>query len=86
MLAGGSIGVATLIGIMVPFAIGELSISTAQIFLALSAGSFVYIAATNLIPAASAGGAGTSRIPFLYVVAGILIFLATSEVAERLLG
>ena len=86
VLAGGSIGVTTLIGIMVPFAFGELSESTAQIFLALSAGSFVYIAATDLIPAASAGGAGTSRVPFLYVVAGILIFLATSEVAERLLG
>ena len=86
VLAGGSIGIATLIGIVVPFAVGELRESTAQIFLALSAGSFVYIAATDLIPAASAGGAGTSRVPFLYVLAGILMFLATAEVAERLLG
>ena len=86
VLAGSSIGITTLIGIVVPFVFGEFKECTAQIFLALSAGSFVYIAATDLIPAASAGGAGTSRVPFLYVLAGILIFLATTKVAERLLG
>jgi len=39
----------------VPLALGEVGENTAGIFLALSAGSFIYIAATDLIPAASSG-------------------------------
>ena len=83
VLAGSSIGIATLVGIVVPFALGNISDYVAHAFLALSAGSFIYIAATDLIPAA---GAGSSRFPFLSVVAGMAIFLATAEVAELLLG
>ena len=86
VLAGGSIGVATLVGIVVPFALGDVSDHVAHAFLALSAGSFVYIAATDLIPAAGTGGAGVSRFPFLSVLVGMAIFLATAEIAERLLG
>ena len=86
VLAGSSIGLATLVGIVVPFALGDISDNVAHAFLALSAGSFVYIAATDLIPAAGAGGAGASRFPFLSVLVGMAVFLATAELAEQLLG
>jgi len=86
VLAGSSIGVATMIGIVVPFALGDLTDNMSHAFLALSAGSFVYIAATDLIPAAGSGGATASRFPFLSVLAGTGTFLATGQLAERLLG
>ena len=82
-LAGVSIGLVTLVGIVVPFLVGNVREEVAQVFLALSAGSFIYIAATDLIPAA-AGGPG--RFPFLYVIGGMAVFLATAEVVGRLVG
>ena len=82
-LAGASIGFATLVGIMVPFLIGNVREEMAHIFLALSAGSFIYIAATDLIPA-SGGGQGRFSAP--YVITGMGVFLTTAYVAGRLLG
>ena len=83
LLAGVSIGLVTLLGIAVPFLVGNIREEVAQAFLALSAGSFIYIAATDLIPAAQ-GGQG--RLSFLYVVCGMGMFLATAEVVERLIA
>ena len=83
LLAGASIGVITLVGIVVPFLVGNVREDVAQIFLALSAGSFIYIAATDLIPAA---GGGPGRFSFLYVISGMGVFLATAEGVGRLLG
>jgi ZIP family zinc transporter/zinc and cadmium transporter len=52
LLAGASIGLITLVGILIPFLLGDLSPTIISLFLALAAGSFIYIAATDLIPAA----------------------------------
>ena len=81
-IAGSSIGLATLAGIIVPFTFGGAVEGTAGIFLALSAGSFIYIAATDLIPAASSGRERGNRLPFLYVLLGVLLFIATSKIAH----
>ncbi len=86
VVAGSSIGISTMVGIVIPFALGEISDGTAATFLALSAGSFIYIAATDLIPAAGGGGEGSSRFPILYVLIGIVAFLGTAQLAERLLA
>ena len=83
LLAGASIGVITLVGIVIPFLVGNVRENVAQTFLALSAGSFIYIAATDLIPAA---GGGPGRFSFLYVIGGMGVFLATAEAVRWLLG
>ena len=85
-LAGLSIGLVTIIGILIPFLIAGMDIlgdGVSHIFLALSAGSFIYIAATDLIPAATGG---KKRFTFLYVIAGMFVFLATSELVGLLLN
>ena len=83
LFAGSSIGIATLAGIVVPFALGEVGENTAGIFLALSAGSFIYIAATDLIPAASSGRELGNRFPFLYVLAGVILLVASANIAHH---
>lgn len=70
LLAGVSIGVITLVGIVVPFLFSGFDSTLTTVFLALSAGSFIYVAATDLIPAA----AGGSRHAYLYVLLGAVAF------------
>ncbi|MBI4200635.1 MAG: ZIP family metal transporter [Chloroflexi bacterium] len=80
VLAGASIGLATMVAIPLPFLLkGSYPLATAS-FLALSAGSFLYIAAVDLIPAT---GVRESRIGFLYVLLGVLVFLVTSLLAQQ---
>jgi ZIP family zinc transporter/zinc and cadmium transporter len=76
LLAGASIGLITLVGILVPFLLGDLSPTVSSMFLALSAGSFIYIAATDLIPAAMGRD---SRAVFLLVPLGFGAFYGSDH-------
>lgn len=78
-LAGVSIGLITLVGILIPFWVGDLSPTILSIFLALAAGSFIYIAATDLIPAAMGR---ESKAAFLLVPLGFGAFYGS----DRLIG
>jgi len=79
LLAGVSIGLITLVGIVIPFLLGDLSPTMPSLFLALAAGSFIYIAATDLIPAAM----GTeSKAVILLVPLGFVVFYGS----DRLIG
>ena len=83
MLAGASIGVITLFGIAVPFLVEDLSSTATYAFLALSAGTFIYIAASDLIPVAAAG---RSRGVFLFVLLGFGMFVASQRLLEFVAG
>jgi len=77
LLAGLSIGVVTLVGIAIPFWVGGVSDTATNVFLALAAGTFIYMGASILIPTAETGG---YRWAFLYVGVGFAAFYGTSEV------
>ncbi|MBI4329379.1 MAG: ZIP family metal transporter [Chloroflexi bacterium] len=77
-LAGISIGVITLVGIAVPFLFSGFDNTLTTVFLALSAGTFIYVAATDLIPAA----AGGSRHAYLYVLLGAVAFYMSTLLLE----
>jgi len=79
VLAGASIGVITVVGILVPFLLGDISPAASSHFLALAAGSFIYIAATDLIPAAMGR---ESKAVFILVPLGFGAFYGSN----RLLG
>lgn len=79
LMAGASIGLITLVGILIPFLLGDLDSNITSLFLALSAGSFIYIAATDLIPAAMGR---ESRAVFLLVPMGFGAFFGSN----RLIG
>ena len=76
ILAGASIGLITLLGIATPFLVGEVSAFATHALLALATGTFVYIGASILIPMIETGG---SRLSFLYVALGFLVFFGSSE-------
>ena len=76
LMAGVSIGVVTLIGIAIPFWVGDVSTTGTDVFLALAAGTFIYLGASILIPAAETGG---YRWAFLYVGLGFAGFYGTSK-------
>lgn len=82
LLAGASIGVITLLGIAVPFWVGEVSEFAADAFLALAAGSFIYIGASILIPAVETG---RSRLALVMVGLGFAVFYLTAQGVEALL-
>ena len=79
LLAGASIGLITLVGIVTPFLLGDLSPTISSLFLALAAGSFIYIAATDLIPAAMGR---ESKAVFILVPLGFGVFYGSN----RLIG
>lgn len=83
VLSGTSIGLITLLGIAIPFMAGEVNSSVAAGFLALSAGSFIYIGATILIPAVETGH---SRQSIFYVALGFALFAASSRLVEAVAG
>ena len=83
LLAGLSIGVVTLVGILIPFAMGEVSADFTSVLLGLAAGTFVYLGASILIPTAETG---RYRWSFIYVALGFGVFAVTESVAERFVG
>ena len=83
LLAGLAIGFVTLVGILIPFALGEVSVELTSMLLGLAAGTFIYIGASILIPTAETG---RYRWSFVYVALGFAAFAGTAEVAGRLVG
>lgn len=71
VMAGLAIGLITLVGIAVPFWLGEISTALTDSLLALATGTFVYLGATLLIPLSEAG---KSRPITLSVVVGFAVF------------
>ncbi len=83
LLAGLSIGVVTLVGILIPFALGEVSESVTSMLLGVAAGTFIYLGASILIPTAETG---RYRWSFVYVALGFAVFAGSAEVAGRVAG
>ena len=83
MLAGLSIGLVTLVGILIPFAVGEVNESAASMLLGIAGGTFIYIGASILIPTAETG---RYRWSFIYVALGFAAFAGTAEIAGRIAG
>lgn len=75
LMAGASIGATTLLGIAIPFAIGEISPFLRDATLALATGTFLYVGATILIPLSEAG---RSRWVTLSVLIGFGLFALTT--------
>ncbi len=80
LLAGLSIGVITLVGIVIPFLLEEISDTLTDTFLALATGTFIYLGATILIPAAETG---RYRWAFALVGLGFAVFFGSAELVER---
>ena len=74
--AGGSLGVITLVGIVLPFWVQGIDRSFSDALLALATGTFIYLGATLLVPLSEAG---KSRSITLLVVLGFVAFWATSR-------
>ena len=75
LVAGAAIGVTTLVGIAIPFAVGEVSPFLRDASLALATGTFIYVGATILIPLSEAS---RSRWVTLSVGLGFGLFALTT--------
>jgi zinc transporter ZupT len=80
LLAGVSIGLITLVGIVIPFWLGDVSTFMGDAMLAIATGTFIYVGATILIPLSESG---RSRLVTLSVVLGFGVFALTAWLAER---
>lgn len=78
--AGGSIGVITLVGIVLPFWVHQFNPQIADILLALATGTFIYLGATLLVPLSEAG---KSRAITLLVLLGFVAFYISKELVHR---
>jgi zinc transporter ZupT len=72
VMAGLSLGIITLVGIVLPFWLGQISPLMTDALLALAAGTFIYLGATLLVPLSEAG---KSRWITLLVALGFVAFL-----------
>jgi zinc transporter ZupT len=72
VMAGLSLGFITLVGIALPFWLGQISLLLTDALLALAAGTFIYLGATLLVPLSEAG---KSRWITLLVALGFVAFL-----------
>lgn len=71
VMAGGSLGFITLVGIAIPFWLGKVNPFLADALLALTAGTFIYLGATLLVPLSEAG---KSRWITILVALGFVAF------------
>lgn len=78
-LRASVLGGTTALGGLLAALVGRVSVAGAEVFLALATGSFLYVAASDLVPAANEG---RSRLAIGLLVVGALLFLAS----EWLLG
>ena len=83
LLAGLAIGIVTLLGILIPFALGGVSAALTSMLLGIAAGTFIYIGASILIPTAETG---RYRWSFVYVALGFAVFAGAAELAARVTG
>ena len=72
LMAGLSLGIITLVGIVLPFWLGQISLLLTDALLALAAATFIYLGATLLVPLSEAG---KSRWITLLVALGFVAFL-----------
>lgn len=82
LLAGGSLGIVTLIGIVLPYWVYAFSPFVSDALLALAAGTFIYVGATLLVPLSEAG---KSRWITLMVVIGFVVFLISDRALKLFL-
>lgn len=78
-VAGGSIGVITLVGIVLPFWMQQFNPRIADVLLALATGTFIYLGATLLVPLSEAG---KSRAITLLVLLGFVAFYISKELVH----
>jgi zinc transporter ZupT len=71
VMAGGSLGFITLVGIAIPFWLGKVSPFLTDALLSLTAGTFIYLGATLLVPLSEAG---KSRWITILVALGFVVF------------
>ena len=83
LMAGVSLGLITLVGIVLPFWLGSISAVLSDVLLALATGTFVYLGATLLVPLSEAG---KSRWITLLVVLGFAVFALSNWFVGLFLG
>jgi zinc transporter ZupT len=83
LVAGGSLGIVTLFGIVIPFWVSAFSSFVSNALLALAAGTFIYIGATLLVPLSEAG---KSRWITLMVVIGFGVFFVSDWLVRLFLS
>jgi len=83
IMAGASLGLITLVGIVLPFWIGGISSFATDALLALAAGTFIYLGATLLVPLSEEG---RSRWIPLLVFLGFVVFFASNWLVGQFLG
>lgn len=83
LMAGVSLGLITLVGIVLPFWLGSISTVFSDVLLALATGTFVYLGATLLVPLSEAG---KSRWITLLVVLGFAVFALSNWFVRLFLG
>lgn len=83
LFSGVSLGLITLVGILLPFGLGGISTLLTDALLALSAGTFIYVGATLLVPLSEAG---KSRWITFLVFLGFGVFLISDWLVKLFLG
>lgn len=78
-LRAATLGLTTVVGGATAAFAGQSGTHAVEAFLALASGSFLYVAATDLVPAANEG---RTRVAIGLVLAGVVLFL----ISEQLLG
>lgn len=73
------LGATTAFGGLVAALLGTVEAGAVQVFLALATGSFLYVAATDLVPAANEG---RSRMTLAFLLLGAALFLGTEQLLE----
>lgn len=82
IMAGMSLGLITLVGIALPFWLGEVSFFLTDTLLALATGTFIYLGATLLVPLSEAG---KSRWITFLVALGFAAFFISNWFVELFL-
>ncbi|MFQ5684537.1 MAG: ZIP family metal transporter [Candidatus Binatia bacterium] len=75
VMAGLSLGLVTIVGVALPFWLGQISPFLTTALLALAAGSFIYLGATLLVPLSEAG---KSIWITLLVIVGFAVFAVSN--------
>lgn len=79
LFRAGVLGGMTVVGAAAAALLGATSTVAVEAFLAIATGSFLYVAATDLIPAANEG---RSKLAIAFVIAGALLFLGTDQLLQ----
>jgi zinc transporter ZupT len=74
------IGVSTIAGALLTLAVGQLSSQTTDVLLGFAAGTFLYIALTDLVPAVNESH---DRPALGYVLVGVALFAASAAALAR---